>query len=117
MVSYLKEGMWLKVSIKISFYTEGENKENANLDTKKRNIFEIQASEVCSEFIARYFQKVKEMQGIYKVDISKMKEDSNGAFEFKTFKECKTVREDLLNKYNKLEGNYKKIELYALLDV
>lgn len=39
------------MSIKINFYTEIKN--------EKKDIYQIDAGEICSEFIARYFQKVE----------------------------------------------------------
>jgi len=53
---------------------------------------------------------------MYKAKIDKMIEDSKENFEFKVFKECKTVRENLLDKYNKLNKEHKpEVEIFANL--
>lgn len=39
------------MGVKIDFYAENEN--------KKQCIYNIQAGEICSEFIARYFNKTE----------------------------------------------------------
>ena len=45
-----------------------------------------------------------------------MLEDDKENFEFKVFKECKIVRENLLDKYNELNKEYNlKVEIYANL--
>ena len=112
-------------------------------------IYCIKAAEICSEFIARYFHKTVTMpelllnkvieenydekdyinarqdmsNGIYKANTEKMFNDNNSDFEFKAFKECKVVREKLLDKYKdigiKLKENIEepKVEIYALLTV
>lgn len=47
-----------------------------------------------------------------------MIEDSKRNFEFKVFKECKIVRENLLDKYNELNKEYNtKLEIYANLHI
>ena len=112
-------------------------------------IYCIKAAEICSEFIARYFHKTVTMpelllnkvieenyeekdyenakqdmnNGIYKANTDKMFHDNNSDFEFKAFKECKVVREKLLNKYEEIGMTLKediekpKVEIYALLTV
>ena len=119
-------------------------------DTEKGYcIYCIKAAEICSEFIARYFHKTVTMPElllnkvieenyeekdyknakqdmnnlIYKANTDKMFNDNNSNFEFKAFKECKVVREKLLDKYEeigmKLKENIEepKVEIYALLTV
>ena len=147
------------MGVKIYFYISVANQKNEELDLieyyqnpKKSGyyIYTIEASEICSEFIARYFVKTKNMpdlllnkvieenykkekyeeavndlsNGIYKAKIDVMNKDNNSNFEFKANKECKAVRENLLNIYNiinceliKNQINNPKMELYAILSV
>lgn len=116
------------MSIKINFYASINDKRNEEKVLKKYEevekgeyIYQIEAREICSEFISRYFNKVE--NGIYKAKINKMIEDTQGNFEFKAYKECKKVRENLLEKYQQIgykiaeNENKSNISIYALLDV
>lgn len=136
------------MGVKICFYPSITNEEKSEIDILKyyKNtnenghcIYSIKAGEVCSEFIARYFFKpgtapkkfinniIKEdeetekevLKNIYKVKIEDMFQDSINNFEFKTYKECKNVREKLLNTYRKITGEIEnkrnKVEIYAML--
>lgn len=134
-----------KMGLKICFYASTQNGENEEIDLlnyynnaeEGHCIYKIEAGEVCSEFIARYFQKSEtipnlllnkiveekyesvdceiakeDMQnGIYKAITDKMISDSKNEFELKTFKESKKVREELLERYQTIRENLnKKVE-------
>ena len=122
-----------KMGLKICFYASTHNKENEEIDLlnyynneeEGHCIYKIEAGEVCSEFIARYFKKSETIpdlllnkiveekyanidcksatedmkDGIYKAITDKMLEDIKSKFELKTFKESKKVREELIEKY------------------
>lgn len=116
------------MSIKIYFYAQLDDKINEEKFLnryqtlqKEDSLYQIEAKEICSEFISRYFNKLE--NGIYKAKISQMLEDRYGNFEFKAFKDCKRVRENLLTKYQEFEQkfeenmNTRNISIYALLDV
>lgn len=132
------------MGVKVCFYSLIIDDKNNIIKDMSRFICSIKASEICSEFIARYFQKTDDIseyllekiededhtgsctekkqnvkKGIYKVNIDSMIEDSTGKFEFKTFKECKIAREFLLEKYDNLIDNKEqsKIDIYAFLTV
>ncbi len=106
------------MSIKIIFYKSIIDKKDEKIIADKDFIYSVEAGEVCSEFIARYFQN--EHNGTYKVNINKMIEDNEEGFEFKVFKECKKVRENLIkmneNLQKEIEDN-QEIEYYAVLAV
>lgn len=134
-----------KMGLKICFYASTQNEENEEVDllnyynSEKEGhcIYKIEAGEVCSEFIARYFKKSETIpnlllnkiveekyanvgcklakedmkNGIYKAITDKMIEDSKNKFEIKTFKESKKVREELIEIYQTIHENLnKKIE-------
>lgn len=145
------------MSIKICFYSSVIDGEKGEVDLLKyygdtedgHCIYKIDAGEICSEFIARYFQKVETMpklllnkvieenynnqsqeeamqdmqNGIFRLNINTMIEDNNEDFEFKIYKECKIVREKLLDIYIKMQNKLKEktnkseIETYALLTI
>ena len=130
------------MSLKICFYASTQNEENEEIDLsnyydnveKGHCIYKIEAGDVCSEFIARYFEKSKtipnlllkkiieenyenvdckiakeDMQnGIYKAITDKMIADSKSKFELKTFKESKKVREELIERYQTIHETLKK---------
>lgn len=131
------------MSLKICFYASTQNAQNEEFDllnyyhnTEEGHcIYKIEAGEVCSEFIARYFKKSKtipklllnkiveekyknvdceiareDMQnGIYKAITEKILEDNENEFEIKTFKECKAVREKLVKKYKTIHEELKNV--------
>lgn len=141
------------MGIKVCFYpyiidkgTKEVDLSNNYCSTNYNCIYSIKAGEICSEFIARYFfkpgtapenfineiaknsSKEKDIKqeiskNIYKVKIQDMLQDSNSDFEFKTYKECKKVRENLLNKYENIELEIEdkiknaNIDIYALLEL
>lgn len=123
------------MSLKICFYASIKNERNEEIEIPNKylreegsTIYKIQAGEVCSEFIARYFSKVEKMpnllfsevskdnyrkngkylnekelkNGIYKAKINQMKIDSDEDYEIKVFKDSKKVREKLIDKYNEM---------------
>ena len=130
------------MGVKISFYTSITNNKSEEKDLleyyektdKGQCIYCIEAGEICSEFIARYFRKTNIMPGLlsnkiakeyypkesyenaikdmysgaYKANVDIMIQDSLGDFEFKTYKESKRVREKLLDKYNEIDKKLKQ---------
>lgn len=143
------------MSLKICFYASIKNEKKEEIDLlkyyktaeKKHCIYKIEAGEICSEFIARYFNKTKQIpnlllnelieenydkkenakedmkNGIYKANISKMTEENNAKTEIKTFKESKIVREKLIKKYEEIKKALEvkvpnsEIEIYAIFEV
>lgn len=116
------------MGIKIYFYAQLDNKRNEEKFLNKYEklqkedyIYKIEAREICSEFISRYFNKVED--GLYKAKIEQMLEDKQKDFEFKAFKDCIKVRENLLKRYQqigfKVDGNINtaNIAIYALLAI
>ena len=106
------------MGIKIYFYAQLDNKRNEEKFLNKYEklqkedyIYKIEAREICSEFISRYFNKVEDGQ------------DKQKDFEFKAFKDCIKVRENLLKRYQqigfKVDGNINtaNIAIYALLAI
>lgn len=130
------------MSLKICFYASIENEKKEELDllnyykTQEKGycIYKIEAGEICSEFIAKYFKKTNQIpnlllnelieenysekekanakddmkEGIYEVNIKKMVEDSQTNTEIKTFKDAKIVREKLLEKYKNINRKLKE---------
>ena len=122
------------MGIKICFYVAVLNENDEEIKERENCIFCIDASEICSEFIARYFSKTQSIpkklldnviedefynfsydnakrsiaNGIYKAKIEKMLEDEGGIFEFSAYKPSKLVREKLIRKYQEIVAEVKK---------
>ena len=139
------------MSLKICFYAsiKDEKKEEIDLlryykgEEKGHCIYKIKAGEICSEFIAKYFNKtnllppllLKEIieenytkketetakedlkDGVYKVDISKMLIDSKINTNINTFKDSKIVREKLLEKHQEIEKELKDRMTNAQIEI
>jgi hypothetical protein len=138
------------MGLKICFYASVKNERNEEVEVPKKYereegnaIYKIEAGEVCSEFIARYFNKVEEIpnllfsqvaqenykklgkvleekelkNGIYKAKINQIEFDCKENYEIKAFKESKRVREKLLNKYNELDGVLKQVGCKPKIDI
>ncbi len=130
------------MSLKIGFYVatfNGENKEIELLKNycnieKDQCIFTINASDICSEFIARYFYKVPELpeillnsfikenykekdyesaktelyNGIYKADLHVLIKDNEEAYKFKVRSLSEDIREKLIKKYDDIRKELDK---------
>ena len=116
------------MGIKICFYVAVLNERGEEIGEKENLIYCVDASDICSEFIARYFSKTQSMpeklfdsvienkfsdlsydnakrevaNGIYIAKIDKMFEDENGTFEFGAYKPAKLVREKLIEIYKEI---------------
>jgi len=121
------------MGIKICFYVAVLDENKKEFERKNSFIFAIDAGEICSEFIARYFSKTQSMpeklldsviedefgdfsydnakrmvaNGIYKASMERMFEDENGTFEFSAYKPAKLVRERIIKKYKEIVDSLK----------
>lgn len=130
----MKRFRGIKMGIRICFYVAVLNENDEEIKERENCVYCVEASEVCSEFIARYFAKTQNMpkelldnviedefcdlsydnakrsiaNGIYKAKMEKMFEDEKGMFEFSAYKPAKLVRKKLIKKYQEIVAEVKK---------